>query len=99
MCGIAGIINIDRMPLDRAILRSMCDRIVHRGPDDEGYVLFGNELKTYMRCRGNDTVPELVLPEMESVQGNFSAGFGFRRLSIIDLTAQGHQASRRKGDR
>lgn len=38
MCGIAGYLRLDwGGALDRAPLKSMCDAIRHRGPDDEGY--------------------------------------------------------------
>src|SRR6476659_7746192 len=37
MCGIAGIVSMDRSPVDPADLQRMCDAIAHRGPDDEGY--------------------------------------------------------------
>jgi asparagine synthase (glutamine-hydrolysing) len=33
MSGIAGIYNIDRAPVDRALLQRMTDAIAHRGPD------------------------------------------------------------------
>lgn len=40
MCGIAGWVNLDTTDAPRdntqAILHSMCERIVHRGPDSEG---------------------------------------------------------------
>ena len=43
MCGIAGWANLDPRtpPPDGAaeLLRSMCDRMHHRGPDSEGYLL------------------------------------------------------------
>jgi asparagine synthase (glutamine-hydrolysing) len=39
MCGIAGIVNLTRpAPSDPAILRRMADAIVHRGPDEDGYL-------------------------------------------------------------
>lgn len=41
MCGIAGILNIDRRPVSRQTLQQMTDMIVHRGPDDEGYWIDG----------------------------------------------------------
>ena len=38
MCGICGIFYpTGRDPSDEALVRSMCDAIVHRGPDDDGY--------------------------------------------------------------
>ena len=61
MCGIAGQFNYARNErVDPDVIRRMTDSIVHRGPDDEGYLVSG------------------------------SHGFGFRRLSIIDLSG-GHQ--------
>ncbi len=37
MCGIAGIVSLDRNPVNPGDLQRMCDAIAHRGPDDEGY--------------------------------------------------------------
>jgi len=36
MCGIAGFVAAEGSLPDRDVLRRMCDRIVHRGPDDYG---------------------------------------------------------------
>src|SRR3989442_15814756 len=36
MCGIAGIVSLDRRPVDPREIGSMCSVMVHRGPDDEG---------------------------------------------------------------
>jgi len=35
MCGICGILSPE--PVDEGLLRSMCDVLKHRGPDEEGY--------------------------------------------------------------
>lgn len=40
MCGIAGFVLRDRTA-EPAVVRAMCDRIRHRGPDDEGYYVEG----------------------------------------------------------
>ena len=37
MCGIAGIINLDKAPADRHILEAMVGAQRHRGPDDAGF--------------------------------------------------------------
>ncbi len=38
MCGIAGYLSLPLAPDERLpLLRRMCDTIIHRGPDDEGY--------------------------------------------------------------
>ena len=36
MCGIAGVVNSERVGVEAATIRRMCQSIVHRGPDDEG---------------------------------------------------------------
>src|SRR4030081_404694 len=37
MCGIAGIVGATRENnITEGLVREMCDRIIHRGPDDEG---------------------------------------------------------------
>jgi asparagine synthase (glutamine-hydrolysing) len=43
MCGICGIFNYgSKKDVDKSLLRKMCDTIIHRGPDDEGYYSNGN---------------------------------------------------------
>ncbi len=37
MCGIAGVIDSRGRPVEQALLKSMADRMMHRGPDDEGF--------------------------------------------------------------
>jgi asparagine synthase (glutamine-hydrolysing) len=70
MCGIAGAIGrIDDHVI--AAVKAMQNRIVHRGPDDQG--LWSSRLTD------------------SSHQG---AAFAFRRLSIIDCSADGHQPMR-----
>lgn len=36
MCGIAGVVNSEPGGVESATIHRMCQRIVHRGPDDEG---------------------------------------------------------------
>ncbi|MEW6497562.1 MAG: asparagine synthetase B, partial [Cyanobacteriota bacterium] len=36
MCGISGKVNFKQEVVDRAAIAKMCQRLVHRGPDDEG---------------------------------------------------------------
>ena len=39
MCGIAGVVDLaGRRAAPPSILRRMADAIVHRGPDDDGYL-------------------------------------------------------------
>src|SRR5439155_9023425 len=39
MCGIAGIVDLSgRRPIPAGILKRMADAIIHRGPDEDGYL-------------------------------------------------------------
>lgn len=42
MCGIAGWYRRGGRPVEEAVVRRQCDAIVHRGPDDDGYVIDGD---------------------------------------------------------
>ncbi len=42
MCGIAGLLALDgSVPASRDVVQAMCDVIVHRGPDDQGFHVDG----------------------------------------------------------
>ena len=92
MCGIAGIYNCDGEPVNKLALEKMTQIIRHRGPDDEGYVLVQTSDNKVQHCKGDDTIPELQnkIPHVRQGIGADLA-FGFRRLSIIDLSEKGHQ--------
>lgn len=42
MCGIFGIINLDKNPVFKESLKIMSDKMIHRGPDDEGMLIDEN---------------------------------------------------------
>ena len=73
MCGICGVWEYGAAEgrVELALIKRMRDQIEHRGPDDEGDLIFD-------KGRG---------------------GFGFRRLSIIDLSKAGNQPMRGCSDR
>lgn len=88
MCGISGY--LDTNGVDVGILRQMTDVIRHRGPDDEGYALIGPSGASFYS--GPESMPETALPPLAQADGYGAfLGFGFRRLSIFDLTVSGHQ--------
>jgi len=89
MCGISGFIKRDT-PSSTAALISMNDAIRHRGPDDEGYIcLTDNRLKSYSGIRSTIAIKKnLPLLPTELV---CNIGMAFSRLSILDLSEQGHQ--------
>ena len=61
MCGICGIVRLDKKSVQEPLIRAMMFKMKHRGPDDEGIFVENN------------------------------VGFGFVRLSIIDLSDAGNQ--------
>ena len=52
MCGICGVMNFSRWHhVERVALEAMNQQIVHRGPDDAGYLCIG-------KCRLGDASPQ-----------------------------------------
>lgn len=41
MCGIVGCFHFDDKPVDERLIRRMNERIIHRGPDDDGFFFNG----------------------------------------------------------
>jgi asparagine synthase (glutamine-hydrolysing) len=92
MCGIFGILRTDGRPVDLDVVGRAVRAMRHRGPDDEGYLLADTRTGRTVGCRGPDTQDLPDLAPLESMDGQpFDAALGFRRLSILDLTAGGHQ--------
>lgn len=93
MCGIAGIYsyNADKN-IDFALLKGMTDRVAHRGPYDEGYLLANTQSgKIYNYC-GEDS-PSDVRSQLcfHQHEDRAQLGFGFRRLPTLELQECGHQ--------
>jgi len=105
MCGIAGVISVDKRPIAPEAVKRMCDIISHRGPDDAGYAFFrlsenslgeggywcGFADASFKRLNEHLPVFGGDYFKEETSKHNFSVGLGHRRLSVIDLTHYGHQ--------
>ena len=93
MCGIAGIYNLSKRPVNITQVKSMSDSLRHRGPDDEGYVLLNSNNGDHKELSGNDSIRELKFENIMSLDDKhrFDLAFGHRRLSIIDLSSLAHQ--------
>lgn len=106
MCGIAGVLGSRSDTL--GVIGLMARQVRHRGPDDEGYVVF----------HGADLVPDVLAGEStvdvtgsshlsylprrglrEAGASDFAAGLAHQRLSIVDLSAAGHQPMATADDR
>jgi len=92
MCGLFGILTRGGSRLDKAVLIRGTAAIHMRGPDDEGYVLICSRTGEAQACLGDDSQDGLDHPHIGSVNADaYDIGFGFRRLSIQDLSIAGHQ--------
>ena len=88
MCGICGYFAFKDNISSRNIL-AMNFALQHRGPDDEGFWL-SDGLKT-QNFSGKDSTEKIksLLPILEEETSKIA--LGFRRLSIVDLSENGHQ--------
>src|SRR3954454_23620448 len=92
MCGIYGQWNVSGAPVQPAAVQRATTLLRHRGPDDEGYLLGDTRASRYVPCAGADTTAAMALPRIEQFRAEaFDFAFGFRRLSILDLSPLGHQ--------
>jgi asparagine synthase (glutamine-hydrolysing) len=98
MCGIAGFLSPAAIPATP--IAGMSRVLHHRGPDDEGFMLLQSPSSQPVLCGGRDTpadiyrsgfsyAPRRHIDECKGMP--VSLAFGHRRLSIVDLTAAGHQ--------
>jgi asparagine synthase (glutamine-hydrolysing) len=77
MCGIAGLILVPACNIRSELIRSLSERLEHRGPDDFGWLsLRKGEVKSHRKIK-RDFIADAVLVH--------------RRLSILDLTSAGWQ--------
>ena len=100
MCGIAGILLFNKSYAALRNIRFMTNAMRHRGPDDEGFAFFNKNNQETYRFGGSDT-PESVYQSTvkycpdksfaNDLTDNNILALGHRRLSILDLSAAGHQ--------
>jgi len=98
MCGISGFISSHPHP--PTFIAPMTDIIRHRGPDDEGFLLFQPANNPPLVCGGSDTPSDVYQSELaysprqtinQTSEIPIMLGLGHRRLSILDLSPAGHQ--------
>ncbi len=89
MCGIAGILTMDEMRHQAQVV-NMLSALSHRGPDDEGYLGANTANNSiYEFHSGKSLAKKGKNVSLSSERVNLL--FGHKRLSILDLSAAGHQ--------
>lgn len=98
MCGIISIVSFNNHERHLPLLADMAAMMTHRGPDDEGFALFSETSNGYEIFYGKDTPQNVIAGDLIYSPKNTykysddkTVAFAQRRLSIIDLTASGHQ--------
>ena len=105
MCGIVGVVSLERPFIDVAPVKKMTDRIAHRGPDDAGHLFFHTGTRhqqkvSFFQNAGERQFSRLspLLPNIEddALQRELNSHdwdlyLGHRRLAIIDTSPAGHQ--------
>ena len=76
MCGIAGFFEAAEHATPERI-GAMTDRLIHRGPNDHGFLLVNTQTNSVATAPGT--------------AGFYDLALGHRRLSILDLSEAGRQ--------
>jgi asparagine synthase (glutamine-hydrolysing) len=88
MCGITGIVYNNALG-DTHDIKAMSDAISHRGPDGEGFLAVNTHLGQITELGGPRT--PVSFPPLTGFGSDADTYLAHRRLSIIDLSASGHQ--------
>lgn len=79
MCGVVVLYKMSATPFDARLLQTMTHTLSHRGPDDAGFCFVGPQITKVWQ---QDIAWQTQAP---------GVAMGHRRLSILDLSASGHQ--------
>lgn len=94
MCGIAGILNLNKQPVSRTSILAISNRLAHRGPDGEGIFIHKNFALGHRRLAILDTSERGAQP-MHSADDEWAVVFNgciynYKELRI-ELTKLGHR--------
>ncbi len=89
MCGIFGFVTKSGATFEPD---RVSEKLRHRGPDDEGWVVVNVDAGRYLEARGKDTIEYYKrFPHIKEVLDRGNLYMLSRRLSILDTSPSGHQ--------
>ncbi|GHB31408.1 asparagine synthase (glutamine-hydrolyzing) [Mongoliitalea lutea] len=97
MCGIIGVINLRRnsKEVTGKHLVEATSIINHRGPDDSGYFILGDDNNGKVLADHTTAQGSIEFFDLDFIQNDrFKIALGHKRLSILDLSPLGHQPMR-----
>jgi asparagine synthase (glutamine-hydrolysing) len=94
MCGIVGVFNLNGEPFGLSAIKSMSQKLAHRGPDGEGYFVDNQIALAHRRLAILDTSPKGSQP-MTSKDGNWVVVFNGCIYNFLELKqelrSRGHE--------
>ena len=84
MCGIAGLVSLTDQRPDPALVGRMLERLVHRGPDDEGRVALDAAVLGMRRLSILDPTPAGHQP-MTSRDGRYTIVYNGEIYNFLEL--------------
>ncbi|MDQ7824723.1 MAG: asparagine synthase (glutamine-hydrolyzing) [Candidatus Eremiobacteraeota bacterium] len=94
MCGIAGVLSLNKDPVSSALIKEMSGVITHRGPDDQGYYIDENLAFAHRRLSIIDLSPAAHQPmanEDATVVMVYNGEiYNYQELRT-ELTSRGHR--------
>ncbi len=94
MCGFAGVVNFNGVPVERPRLERMAKSLFHRGPDDGGFYQEGPVGLCFRRLSILDLSPAAHQP-MLSANGNFVMVFNGEIYNYLELRHELESLGRR----
>jgi asparagine synthase (glutamine-hydrolysing) len=93
MCGILALARVSSEPVTTRPVVAATALVAHRGPDDEGYLLWTGTPKPNVYAGPGTAAVTRRARRLEDVPAvaPWRVAFGHRRLSIVDLSPGGHQ--------
>jgi len=82
MCGLTGYFLFEQLEKNAEVIRQMMALQQHRGPDDAGILGINTKSNRFQELNVTTSESFTVQPDLV---------FGFNRLSILDLSPNGHQ--------